>query len=690
MRAWLARNWALLLPYALLLAIVRAWFAPGLIAGEDFVAPPFTTFTTLLHSGFWPPSIEPLRNLGQNMQPWWPSFPLWAVVGVLYRAGVPWTVLERVFWLWPFFVLAVAMPYRFFRRRGIVPAAAAAGAALYAVNTWTIGSIERGHIPALVAYALMPAVADRFLAMLEERRMAPVVGFALLVGLQAMYEVRFAYLSILLCALLYAVLCIRRRRRYATMPVASRLATAAGIALAATLYWWLPLLLTPLSLGVQTGLGVFFLLSGRLTPLHALALFYPYYHHNVVLPPFAPEPVEAAFFLLPALAAAGYIAGRKRLYALPFVVGGIAAAVLLSGPRSIFGFVSTFLYQHLPGFDLFRDETKLFSLVAFAICLGVALALNRALALARKRRWNLAPAVAVGGVLAIGFLMRDAFNPLRLSNFAATNLRPQDYALQRFIDEAPGEGAIMLFPRGFPGLDPSVQHPLLGAGSMALGAAPGGMNALIPPQADATIRTVLRAFFRMERVHRVLARLGVAYVVAVDDPQHLFVRPWLYNIGQNDAVGLLDGTPWLQRTASIGSDVVYRVRGAQPRRAAFYDNLAGLPAFTQVNGSEVVGTTAPVPGLLVQNTPFDGGWRLAMLPADAQPSGNALVDVLRFRGDFVSAPHLVVDTDLNGWITHSRDRPALLIFAPTAASEAGALLELPALLLVGLVVWRRR
>lgn len=669
----------------LLVAVLHAWFAPGLIAGEDFLAPPFLTQTTILHSGFWPPSIEPLRDFGQNMQPWWPSFPVWAVTGALLRAGIPWTVLERLFWLWPYCALAIIAPYWFLRRRAVSPAAASVATALFALNTWTVGSIERGHIPALIAYALMPFVLDRFLVVVRERRAFAATTLALLIAVQAVYEVRYAYLTILACAVVYGALVARRRRRYATRAIALRVAVAAGLALLLTLYWWLSLILSPLSAAVDTAFSSFLKLSGKLSIGHALALFYPYYHHNLVVPAFAAEPVELPFFLLPALAVAGFYVARRRDLAVAFAALWVADVVVLSGPKSPLGFVSAFLYLHLPGFDLFRGVEKLYSIAVFGASFGVALALDRATAFARLRHLRLQPVVAVAGVIFVALLMRDAFDPTRQSNFAATRLRPQDVALQRFIDTASGDGTVALFPSYFPGVDPSVRHPIVSAGQMALATPPLGMTELLYHHRD-TIPKLLYRFVRSEEIHRVLASIGVQYVALVDDPEDALNRPWLYDLDRATSQRLLGSVPWLRRSATFGSDALYLVRGARPRSVAAYPALADPKAFVQLNASEAVGP-AFAGRLLEQNQAFDPSWHLALLPPGARPSGDPLADYLRFREGFVPASeHVRIVGEFNGWRL-GKNGTGLLLFVPTAVSELGALAELPALAIFALGAW---
>lgn len=678
------RHWPLLLVYALLFAILRAWFEPGLIAGEDFWSPPFLTLTTIAHSSFWPPSWEPLRDLGQNMQPWWPAFPLWALAGALFRAGVSWPVLERLFWLWPYFVLVVALPYWFLIRRGVTPAASGICAALYAVNTWTIGEIERGHMPALVAYALIPAVVDRFLAILSQRRVDPIWQAALLLAAQTIYEVRYAYLTLLACAVLYVVFVVRDRRRYARADVAARFAGGLAAYALLTLYFWLPLLIAPFSAGVDTSMASFENLSGRMSLLHAVLLFYPYYHHNLTIDAFAVEAVEWPFVVLPMAAVAGWFAGRRRPLALPLAVLWMLALLVLAGPKSLFGFASTFVFAHVPGFKVFRDVTKLYAIATFALTCGIAFGLNRGLAWMRLHKRRLGSAVALAGLIAIALLMRDAFNPLRASNFAVTHLRAQDVALASFVDRTPGTGSVAFFPSDFPGIDPSLRHPIVSFGDMALGEKPFGLGALVAHTDYDTISSLLYGALHAVPLLVVLRGVGVQYVALVDDPERALNTPSDYGTNPRESAREFAGLTWLKPLERFGSDRVYAVRDTEPRRAAFYA-AAPSPPFRALNASEIEGMTER--GLLVQATAYDPGWRIALLPADAQPTGDPWRDFEAYRRYFVpQSDHVVVATDLNGWTTASHSR-ALLIFVPSALSELGALLELPALAIVGLAAW---
>ncbi len=99
--AFALRHWPVLIPLAVFVTIVRAWFEPGLIAGEDFGAFGWSDIDYLRAAGPWPSSWDPTYGFGLNTQLWSTMFPILTLAGILARAGAGWTVIERVLFLFP-------------------------------------------------------------------------------------------------------------------------------------------------------------------------------------------------------------------------------------------------------------------------------------------------------------------------------------------------------------------------------------------------------------------------------------------------------------------------------------------------------------------------------------------------------------------------------------------------------------
>jgi hypothetical protein len=205
------RHWPALIAIAVFLTIVRAWFGPGLIAGEDFGAFGWSDIDYLRAGGPWPSAWDPTYGFGLNTQLWSTMFPVLCLAGLAARAGATWSVIERIFVLVPLAALITCVPYAFAYRVLRDRWAAAVAALLFAVNTWTIGLIERGHLPSLIAYALIPPFAYlciRAVAAPSVRRGIALggAGFA-----STLFEPRYTYMAAIAGGLLWIAGVLQRR-----------------------------------------------------------------------------------------------------------------------------------------------------------------------------------------------------------------------------------------------------------------------------------------------------------------------------------------------------------------------------------------------------------------------------------------------------------------------------------------------
>ncbi len=557
-------HWPLLLAYVPLAIALRAWLLPGLIAGEDWHVPSFMSFSQLDHESFWPSSLDSTYGFGADLQAWLPSFPVWAVVGFLHRLGVNWSLLERLFWLWPLLVFLPLSPYIFLLRRGLAPGPAAVGALVFGFNTWTIGLIERGHLPALVAFTLMPLILNAMLVAIRSRRMRTGLVFAVLVAVQGVYEVRYAYLSLLVSAIVFAIHMITKPKAFAKPPVVTVVVAAYVAVIALSLYWLLPQIVDPLYLPGFFTADALKAASGELTPLHALALFYPYFYHSETIDAFVVAPVGIAFCVVPVVAALGYYFRRRSSAVLAALVVWVLFVVLASGPTSVFKPVVYAVYNHVPGFSAFRDLTKLFSILSFCVAFGVALGLNRFAAYLRLRKLHRAALLMpVVGIAAVTLVVHDAFNPLRMSNFSAATLRTDDQLVQQFIDTAPGRGRIVLFPLEPATFSGTRAHPTLSGSDLSLTSILG-FDSFVPPSQQTVF-----SFFGSPYAAPLLRESAVQYLIVVDDPSHYSYSRAAFGISHDESVAYFDALHYLRRVKTIGRYVIYEMQNSSPLRAAF-------------------------------------------------------------------------------------------------------------------------
>jgi hypothetical protein len=325
-----------------------------LITGEDFQRQDASVLATYFP---WPPRWAEFENTGYSLTYWSPGAPLSCIAGGLTQLGLSWNVIERVVWLLPFLVLSILGPYLLVYRVTRVPIAGAVAATFFALNTWMVGLTERGHIPSLVAYALMPFIFLMLMRFYARPSPMRAMGLAALVTLQATYDVRYAYITFVVVGL-FALSRWRAFNWRTLAPVAAGSGYAVLFWLVFNLYWLLPLLFNRLELRPNYGQLASFVGQSSFENLpHAIAMFFPFYHHATATDPFKIDPVEPWFYVIPTLVIAS-VAGAWRRRWIPSLALVIAFGVTVLAGNSVTGFIDRFLFVYLPGMFIFRDITK--------------------------------------------------------------------------------------------------------------------------------------------------------------------------------------------------------------------------------------------------------------------------------------------------------------------------------------------
>jgi hypothetical protein len=492
-------------------------------------------------------------------------FPVLMLAGLAARAGATWPAIERLFILFPLAALITCVPYAFAFRLLRHRQAAAVAALLFAVNTWTIGLIERGHLPSLLAYALIPPVAFVCIRAVERPTVRAGLTLALAAFASTLFEPRYTYMAALAGGVLWlAGVAQSGRARDWTGYAKFWGAFVAGTSVL-NLYWLLPVLLCPIVLPrSESGLESFLSQRGLEDFVHGFAGFYPFYHHIVSNDPFQPYPVEWPFLLFAALAIAGFIAGWRSPLVRSFVPLWAAAIVLAGGPHSVAGPLNVWIFTHVPGMSGFRDSTKWLALVEFAQAFGVAVFVRAAAARVRlrnHRRIGAALAIALAAVW-VG-AMNDAFNPLRFSNFSTTVPTAGDLAYAAFLTGERTPGRVLYFPAMPSEFTPSVQHPGVEAFHLAQAYAPEGIAELNPNPAG------ILAFFQSPLIAALLCQGDVRYVTVVPDRYSSLYTPFNRATTRGEALTFFRSVAWLQEVPRAGAPerepagdyVVFRVRG---------------------------------------------------------------------------------------------------------------------------------
>lgn len=591
----LGKHWGLLVPLCISLSVLRAWFFPGLIAGDDFI--PYSR--DVLASYFpWRYFWDPGFHLGAATAQFSPGFPIWIASGALAKLGFGWSVSERLFWLFPYAIGAPLTAYFLCFRLTRNTAAAACGAAVFVLNPWTIGLVQRGHIPSLVAYTCMPLAVFGILKLNSSKTAKYAVALAIVLSVQVMYDLRYTYITCWLLIAIALAYIIQGQSAHRAVRAVLFAAIAMATFLAINLRWLVPQFVapTPFPPGYDT-VDALMGSSSQLTLGHALTLFYPFYHYVAGSAPFVRSQAEPLLFIVPALIAIGLAFLRPRPFVVGVALSALVAILLVSGPASVVGLVSRWAFVHVPGMKLFRDITKWYS--AIAVCYAVLVSLTIARLGAIWQRVSTLK-VLIPAALSVVFIsiyvlaMHDAWNRQRLSNFAASAERPEDSQLQQYINRLPGNSRVLVFPQITGQPSPTNRHGIVDGGLLSTWSAPDGYAS------ETTDVTDVLSFYRTSLAPIVMRDLNIAYFAVLDDPHGAMYRPWGFGIERSDALRTFRGLHWLKEDRHFGNIVLFHI--TVPGLAAY---TASEPIFVDGNRSA---QTAATTGLI---RPFDA-WMPAL------------------------------------------------------------------------------
>lgn len=379
---------------------VQTWFEPG----------------TVIASGDLPPPVAPEANYTSH----WSHLaagegaPAYTIVGLPYAAWLDvWTwlgadeALGQRLWLTSLFAASAAAVV--FLAFGFTTSSVAAGTAgllaSFSAYRLVTGPDTIPMVAVLVA-ALLGGLVVR--AALRPERKTSVLGFAVAsVGLgHVMSNPSHVALVVIWVAVCFVIVLV------ATPAAAGRtfgfLAKAAPLALLFNAWWIAPAWLTVTGPGfadrfAAAGVDEWAWTQGRATLANALTLntawgwSYPEYF------PYADRlddlPYNLLRLYLPVLAAVGVVLARRgeRRIALSLAVTALAAAWLATGLRAPVPETNRWLYDHAPGYWLFREPSKILLLVLLPVAVLGGLGVRRLLDVGPG---TLAPRALAAGLLA--------------------------------------------------------------------------------------------------------------------------------------------------------------------------------------------------------------------------------------------------------------------------------------------------
>lgn len=296
--------------------------------------------------------------------------PTYAIYGWLsYYFNLNYALIERLVHMWPSVIIAVVGSYLLtnyvFKNR----VAGALGAFVYTTNTYYL-TLLTGHLTLAAAYAFVPLVILTYMKAITTGSRVYIVLSALMLAACSAYEPRFAYIVVLLLAILaisHFVISYLRRVRISiggVLKMGMLYAAPIVIFVLLNMYWILGLMMSGGPSGgtvIESSLfgNEFFNLS------QAMTLFHPFWSGGEVRP-FIVHDIPGYFWLIPPLAIAGFIVSKKNYKILFFACVGIIGILLSKQSAAPFTSLYSWMFTNFPGFNAYREASKFYMLIALS------------------------------------------------------------------------------------------------------------------------------------------------------------------------------------------------------------------------------------------------------------------------------------------------------------------------------------
>ena len=539
--------------------------------------------------------------------------------------GIPWNIIQKLFWIVPFIVFILISSWKLTRSW--------IGMLVYSANPWILSRVFSGEFGQAISYAAVPWVLAQFIGIVHahhaKSRESPLVillyrslRFALLSGLQLVFDPRIAYLTVILCLcyLLYAVIIEEIPLRQLTLHAI----VGSAIALLLNAFWLVPFILTSGGALGEVALNKADELeriaeNSTASITDGLVMWYPPWQAISG----APGTLKIVY-LFGALGMVGgalaYYATRKktpnalqhdtavsvqtaehanepiitkypitaiifRFTTVVFFLGILLAGVFLAkGINRPFGSLYQFFYSYVPGFILFRDPGVFYSAILVSYAVIIPWSFHQMIRLfsdsVMKRSFIYNVTTIVFSLFWLG-----VHYPALAGNAAraieASTTPPSYVQLSHYLEQDESFSRTLWIPERPTYGGYSNMHPSLDSA------------AVIPVERTAD----MAAWFRLEGSKTQLARWSVGHIVLVSND-----REYLSTLNQ---------TLWLHPVKGYSSPRVYRID--QPSDKFWFEGGRGeVTTWRMKNPASYVVElfVNKIPAQLVFSERFDPGWHI--------------------------------------------------------------------------------
>jgi hypothetical protein len=583
------KNLGWIFVFLLLILIFKNWFWKGVISSGD--AP------------FW--FSEVIKKF--------PSFPfLWAESGLgNYQAvlahffyfiflpklvsffNLSWEWIERICFYWLF--LAVGIFSSWYLAKKVIPHCRFKflSVLIYLLNTYILMIVSGGQVSVFLAYAVAPLVLGLFINLLTNsnvEKLKSLIAAGLALGFQVGFEPRIALITMMA----FGFYCMFFINVLKNLRILVRLVFSGLIAVFLHFYWIFPGLVlkkAPFSSEVIAPYWISFLSFASFS--NTFSLLHPFWPENIFGKTYFMKP---EFLILPILAFINLFFINKLNTRLPagqvlrlkknilfFCFLAIIGAFLAKGINPPLGEIYRWLFNNVPGMNLFRDSTKFYLLVCLSYSVLIPLGIFNIYKWINpkskiqtpnsrfKIQTYLSNLFLLFTICYLIFLIQAAILGDLRGAFKAKEIPKEYLVLKDFLGGQEGFFRTFWVPKhqrfGFF----SAKHPAISSENFLTDSVckppfcelkmemPARWGEKCFPNDRCYVREL--SYFLNPKTADVLGKMGVKYIIVpLDSEGEIFIAEHQYNPQQREEVEeFLDTIPWLKKIAVADRIAVYEL-----------------------------------------------------------------------------------------------------------------------------------
>ena len=616
-----------LMIFFLTLVVFKNWFNFGLISGGDFLTNFDSNSASLIPFGWG----KEINGLGGSTT---------AYIWLHYVINLPgfffgkilhlnWLFIQRIAYLYPFIVASIFSSAFLVRKLFPDNKFYFFAPVVFIFNTYILMLMGGGQIFIGLSYVLVPLVLYSYISLFRVNKLMSLkkIKYSILTGLllalQMMLDIRIAYVTMIAVSIYFLIIQFRVNGltglqvnfKYIVRILLNLLIYSfvipIGIAFLIHAFWILPVILAhqnPVSqLGSAystTGAVKFFSFA---TFENSLSLLHPNWPENIFGKIYFMRP---EFLLLPILAFGSLFFIKKetkeKKYILFFAILGLLGAFLAKGANEPFGEIYLWLFNYIPGFIMFRDPTKWYTLVAVSYSILIPFSIwniygilsSKFKSQKSKLQFKIQKFIPNLFLILISLFLILLIRPAVLGQLSGTfkpTTIPSEYIkLEKFLSSQNNFSRNLWVPAlqrfGFY----SNTHPAISA------------QAFIK---ETNYSQILKKL-RMSETEKILQESSVKYVIIPYDSEgEIFLEDRKYDEKQYEqAIEEIQNIPWLKRIDGFGKIAVFEVPNPKDHFWSPQENLR--VQYRYVNPTKYILNVenAKKGDILIFSESFDKGW----------------------------------------------------------------------------------